>query len=78
MRTLLLADFARQAGLVADPKAVARWLKRLSGPFAADQLASWAESLALEDLVLAAPEHFLPDGPSQLEGAALQAALQKR
>lgn len=78
LRTLLLADFARQAGIVPQPESVARWLRRLSGPFAADQLASWAESLALEELVLSAPEHFVPDGPSQLEGAALQVALGKR
>jgi len=78
VKTLLLADFARQAGLVAPPALVARWRRRLSGPFAADQLATWAEALALEELILSAPEHFVADGPSQLEGSALRAALQKR
>lgn len=78
VKTLLLADFARQAGIVPDPEQVARWRKRLSGPFAQDQLAAFAEALALEELVLSAPEQFVSDGPSHLEGAALQAALGKR
>jgi hypothetical protein len=73
--TLLLADFARQAGIVPERQAVARWLARLHGPFAPDQLAAWAEALALEELVLASPEHFVSDGPSRLEGAALLTAL---
>jgi hypothetical protein len=77
VKTLLLADFARQAALVPEPKAVARRLAQLSGPYAADQLATWAEALALEELVLSSPEHFVADGPSHLEGAALQAALRK-
>ncbi len=75
VKTLLLADFARQAGITPDPQHVARWRKMLSGPFAPDQLAAWAEALALEELVLTAPEQFVSDGPSHLEGAALQSAL---
>lgn len=78
VKTLLLADFARQAGLVPEAKDVARWRAQLSGPYAADQLAAWAEALALEELVLSAPEHFVSDGPSALEGAALQSALKRR
>lgn len=78
VRTLLLADFARQALLVPPRRAVARWRAQLSGPYAADQLAAWAEALALEELVLSAPEHFVSDGPSHLEGSALQAALRRR
>lgn len=78
VKTLLLADFARQAGLMPEPKAVARWLAQLSGPYAADQLATWSEALALEELVLSAPEHFVSDGPSTLEGSSLQSALNRR
>lgn len=78
VKTLLLADFARQAGIEANPEQVARWRKRLSGPFAEDQLAAWAEALALEELVLSAPEQFVADGPSHLEGAAVQASLHHR
>ena len=78
VKTLLLADFARQAGLVAPPARVAHWRRQLSGAFAPDQLATWAEALALEELVLSAPEYFVADGPSQIEGAALRSAFQKR
>ena len=78
VKTLLLADFARQAGIVPEPEHVARCRKLLSGPFAPDQLAAWAEALALEELVLTAPEQFVSDGPSHLEGGALQAALNPR
>ncbi len=78
VKTLLLADFARQAGIEPDPEHVARWRKKLSGPFAEDQLAAWAEALALEEVVLSAPEQFVADGPSHLEGAALQSALHQR
>jgi hypothetical protein len=78
VKTLLLADFARQAGIVPEPSHVARWRKRLGGPFAADQLEAWAEALALEDLILMAPERFVSDGPAHLEGAALIQALHRR
>lgn len=77
VKTLLLADFARLAGIVPEPERVAWWRKKLSGPFAADQLQSWAEALALEELVLLAPERFVSDGPAHLEGAALLRALRR-
>ena len=75
VKTLLLADFARQAGIVPEPERVTWWRHKLGGPFAADQLEAWAEALALEELVLLAPERFVSDGPSHLEGAALLKAL---
>jgi hypothetical protein len=75
VRTLLVADFARQAGLTADPRRVRAHRQRLAGPFALDQLEAWAEALALEELVLGAPERFVPDGPSGAEGTALLRAL---
>ena len=78
VKTLLLADFARQAGIVPDPAHVAGWRAKLMGPFAEDQLMAWAEALALEEVVLTAPEQFVADGPSHFEGAALLAALRKR
>ena len=58
-----------------EPERITWWRQKLSGPFAGDQLASWAEALALEELVLLAPERFVSDGPSHLEGAALLKAL---
>ena len=78
VQILLLADFARQAGIVPEPARVETWRRRLSGPFAADQLETWAEALALEELILASPERFIADGPSHLEGAALLSALRRR
>lgn len=78
VKTLLLADFARQAGVVPPPALVAAWRKRLRGPFAPDQREGWAEALALEELILKAPERFISDGPSHVEGAALLQALHRR
>jgi hypothetical protein len=78
VKTLLLADFARQAGIAPEPTHVAAWRAKLTGPFAEDQLMAWAEALALEEVVLTSPEQFVADGPSHLEGAALLAALRKR
>lgn len=76
VRTLLLAEFARLAGLEASPGAVAAWRERLEvGP--ADQREAWAEALALEALVLEAPEYFVADGPSVGEGAALERARRR-
>lgn len=77
VRTLLLAEFARLAGIEAEPSAVAGWASRLRGG-AADQRAAWAEALALEALVLSAPERFVADGPSLAEGAALERAVRRR
>lgn len=72
-RTLLLAEFARLAGLEASPESIAHWRERLL-PGPADQREAWAEALALEALVLAAPEYFVADGPSLGEGRALERA----
>ncbi len=78
LKTLLLADFARQGGLVPDPRMVKKWRRQLKGPFAVDQMQSWAEAKALEEMVLMAPEYFVPDGPAHLEGAALVQALKSK
>jgi hypothetical protein len=77
VRTLLLAEFARLAAIEPDASAVAAWEARLRGG-AADQRAAWAQALALEAMVLAAPERFVADGPSLAEGAALERALRRR
>jgi len=68
LRRLLLAAFARLAGLTVPRAALA---PRDDG--AADEALADAEVLALEALVLSAPERFVPDGPSWLEGLALEA-----
>jgi hypothetical protein len=73
VRTLLLADFARQAGLSPEPARLAHWRATLRVK-SADLKESWAEALALEELVLSAPERFVADGPSRVEGAALSKA----
>lgn len=75
VKTLLLADFARQAQVEPDEQLVAAWRARLAGPFGADQLEEWAQALALEEMVLMEPTGFISDGPSRLEGAALAKAL---
>ncbi len=77
VRTLLLADFARQAGITADPDRVAFFREVLEVP-AADLRETWAEALALEEMILAMPERFVPDGPSRAEGAALTRARATR
>ncbi len=77
VRTLLFAEFARHAGLTPDPERVAAWRDQLTVA-AADVREGWAEALALEELVLSAPERFVPDGPSRREGAALSRALAPR
>ncbi len=75
VKTLLLAEFARLSGIEPDAASVARHRRALRGRFGADQLETWAHALALEALVLGAPERFVSDGPSMLEGAALSRAL---
>lgn len=70
LRRLLLASFAKQAGL-----SVAVTANRHG---AVDDALSDAEVLALESLVLSAPERFVPDGPTWLEGLALEAKLSGR
>ncbi len=77
VRTLLLADFARQAGITPDPARVRHWRGALTTP-AADQREAWAEALALEEMILITPERFVPDGPSRFEGAALMRARGRR
>lgn len=67
LRTLLLADFARMAGLEVDVR------RSRARRVADDESAAQAETEALEALVLAAPQRFLPDGPSALEGLVFEA-----
>jgi hypothetical protein len=74
VRRLLLAEFGRHSGLSADAARVGHWRSRLAVD-AADVRETWAESLALEEMILACPERFVPDGPSRAEGAALMRAL---
>ncbi len=77
VKTLLLADFARQAGLEAPPARVRAWLRWLPrGGWADDERVVAAEALALEELVLTSPEYFVSDGPSRAEGLRLE--LQRR
>lgn len=77
VRTLLLAAFARVGGLEAPRARVASWLRRLPlDGWAADERATAAETLALEELVLGSPEYFVSDGPSREEGLRLE--LQRR
>lgn len=71
VKTLLLAEFARLGGIAPEAETVAKYRKTLKGRSAADQLETWAHALALEELILEAPELFVSDGPSSLEGAAL-------
>lgn len=75
-RRLLLAGFARAAGVTPDPSTVAAWLTRLAARrVAEDERVTLAEALALEEAVLSAPERFLTDGPSRLEGLVAEARL---
>lgn len=75
-RRLLLAGFARIARIDAPPARVRAWAARLNGQgLADDERATLAEALALDELVLSAPDRFIPDGPSRLEGLALAARL---
>lgn len=73
-RLLLLAEFAKISGIQADPDRIAWWAGRLQAK-APDVREAWAEALALDELILQAPERFVSDGPSREEGAALMAAL---
>lgn len=73
---LLIASFARAAGLCVDQADLARALRRISpNGLAPDERASAAQVLALCELVLSAPERFVADGPTRLEGLALEARL---
>lgn len=70
LRRLLLASFAKQAGLSVPVTA--------NRHGAVDEALGDAEVAALESLVLSAPERFVPDGPTWLEGLALEAKLSGR
>lgn len=72
LRRLLLASFAKAAGLTVPPGPEA------GRGLAVDEALADAEVLALEALVLSAPERFVGDGPSWLEGLALEARLTGR
>lgn len=73
VRRLLLASFARMGGLTVEPRA-----GRAIDGLAPDEAAADAEVVALESLVLSAPERFVSDGPTWLEGLALEARLTGR
>lgn len=74
LRRLLLASFAKLAGLTVElPKAPPK-----TRGLAVDDALADAEVAALEALVLSAPERFVPDGPGWLEGLALEARLTGR
>ncbi len=76
-RRLLLAAFAKAGGLevTAAERAEARRALAPAEGLAADELEFIAEIVALEAKVLAHPERFVADGPSRLEGLALEAVL---
>ncbi len=74
LRTLLLAQLARGAGIAPPPDLVDRFARQLSTlRLAADEVVARAEVLALEALVLEHPQQFMPDGPARREGLALEA-----
>jgi hypothetical protein len=73
LRTLLVAQFARLGGLTADPARVAFHAARLPlDGWADDERLAAATAMALEDLVCAAPEFFVSDGPARAEGQRLE------
>jgi hypothetical protein len=74
LRRLLLASFAKMAGLTVELSKE----EPLPHGVAVDDALADAEVQALEALVLSAPERFVPDGPSWLEGLALEARLTGR
>lgn len=75
-RRLLLAGFARIAAIEPPEARVRAFAARLNGlGLADDERATLAEALALDELVLSAPERFLPDGPTRLEGLVLAARI---
>lgn len=78
-RTLLLAEFARFAGLEADPRQVLKVFNELpAAGWADDERLMAAQAIALEALVLQTPEFFVADGPSRLEGYRFEAQRRKR
>ncbi len=74
-RTLLLAHLARVAGVTVSPDELRDASAALASlRLAPDELATLAEALCLERRLLEHPERFVSDGPSRLEGLALEAA----
>lgn len=76
-KRLLLAAFAQAGGLTltfAERDAAREALTTTPG-LAADEREWVAEVLALETKILALPERFVADGPSRLEGLALEAVV---
>ncbi len=79
LRRLLLASFAKVAGLRPSAAALNHARALIGGEgLSADEHQAAAEVLALETLVLAAPERFVSDGPAWIEGLALEARLSGR
>jgi hypothetical protein len=84
-QTQFIAAVARAQGLVAssehladlthrifgDASAAQREQRLLDAGVANDELRSMLETLALEELALAAADRILPDGPSQIEATRL-------
>jgi hypothetical protein len=76
LRRLLLASFAKVAGLTASPGDQRAWQRRLPrAGWADDERAAAAEVLALEAMVLSAPGYFVADGPSRAEASRLEAMV---
>jgi len=76
LRRLLLAAFAKAGGLEVTASERKTAMRSVPGRgLAADQHEFIAEIVALEAKVLSWPERFVADGPSRLEGLALEAVL---
>jgi hypothetical protein len=73
LRRLLLASFAKAAGLTVPRSAL-----DVRSHGAVDEALADAEVEALEALVLSAPQRFVGDGPSWAEALALEARLSGR
>ena len=75
-RRMILAALARAGGVeVTEAERAAARALVPARALAADQHEFIAEIIALEARVLARPERFVADGPSRLEGLALEAVL---
>lgn len=79
VRRLLLAEFAALAGIRPTRDEVAAALAQLDGRgLSPDEHLRLASAVALDRLVVRAPERFVADGPSRLEGLDLARRLQSR
>jgi hypothetical protein len=79
VRRLLLAEFAALAGLrPTDEEVAAALLDVDDRGLSPDEHLRLARALSLERLVLRAPERFVADGPSRLEGLELEARVRSR